>query len=120
MAEDNLMDFTGSESIKILRKTRGTVEDIFGKREEIESEIIIYGVLVGWGSSNTAESLNRDLVNTGVTFYLPAGTKILKDDKFSYKGETWEKVGSAQEWEAPPSFGDWAAGVVVNAKKVEG
>lgn len=114
------MDFIGSEKIQIVRNGTGVEDPIFGRREPVKEYIDVNGVFVAWGSSSTNESLYRTTLQAEVTFYLPAGTKVLEGDNFRYRGETWEKVGISQEWEAPPSFGNWLAGVVVNAKRVTG
>jgi hypothetical protein len=114
------MEFFGSEKIQIVRKTAGIEDPIFGKKKGSTEYIDVNGVFVAWGSSSTNESLYRTTLQADVTFYLPSGTKVLDGDNFLYRGEHWEKVGISQEWEAPPSFGNWLAGVVVNAKRVTG
>lgn len=113
------MDFYGSDSITILRKVYSDPDE-FGMPTETLAEIEINGVFVSWGASSMVEEINRLSSNSEVTFYLPYGTDIRNGDNFLFNDEKWERAGTAQYWQAPPSFGSWTPGVVVNAKRVEG
>jgi hypothetical protein len=50
-----------------------------------------------------------------LTLYLPAGTDVQDDDKFTVRGKVYEIDGEAFEWKE--GLGSWNPGVVVNLQR---
>ena len=65
--------------------------------------------------SGTNFDADQIVLTDGLTLYLPAGTSILDDDKFTVRGKTYEIDGEAFEWKN--GLGSWNPGVVVNLQR---
>lgn len=75
----------------------------------------------GWAppSADTEpERANRDLVESDLDLYAPAGTVSRPHDRWVVDGETFEAVGHVQDFTKGPW--QWAAGVRIKLNRVEG
>jgi SPP1 family predicted phage head-tail adaptor len=65
--------------------------------------------------SGTNFDADQIVLTDGLTLYLPAGTDVQDDDKFTVRGKVYEIDGEAFEWKE--GLGSWNPGVVVNLQR---
>lgn len=71
--------------------------------------------LVSARLSGTNFDADQIVVTDGLTIYLPSGTDVQDDDKFTIRGKVYEIDGEAFEWR--DGLGTWSPGVVVNLQR---
>jgi hypothetical protein len=71
--------------------------------------------LVSARLSGTNFDADQIVITDGLTIYLPAGTEVQDDDKFTIRGKVYEIDGEAFEWR--DGLGTWNPGVVVNLQR---
>lgn len=109
----------GNETILIKRRIESNVDDDYGLPEWTEELISIDGALIAWGSTSTDYGVDRVLINSAISLYLPEGVEVQTGDVFVVRGEQYKTDGEVQNWKAPLGF-SIPTRVVVNLKKVEG
>lgn len=104
----------GTETVTIVRKTAGTVDD-YGNVTESMSLIAVPGCLVGFGSTDEPVTVDGFPQHSQVTIYFPEGIVIDEADSFVLRGSTWVKDGRQMDWVSP--FVGHSLGVVVNVRQ---
>ena len=107
----------GTETVTIVRRTLGTVDD-YGNPTETTSLIAVTGCLVGFGTTNEPVLVDTTPVDSQVSIYFPEGTVIEANDSFVMRGESWVKDGRPMDWISP--FQSQQVGVVVNVRQQRG
>jgi hypothetical protein len=108
--------YNGGETVTIKRRGESGT-DQYGNKTYTLTSIPVQNVLIGFGASGEPTAVDRDPIDAKLTLYFPSGTAIQEGDKFSIRGEDWEKDGQAQDFKPPFDF---SAGVVVPVKKRNG
>lgn len=101
------------ESITRIRRS-STSTDSYGQPVYTTTEATLQA-FVSARLSGTNFDADQIVVTDGLTIYLPAGTEVLDDDRFSIRGKTYEIDGEAFEWKE--GLGSWNPGVVVNLQR---
>lgn len=103
----------GTETVTIVRRTLGTVDD-YGNPSETTSMISVPGCLIGFGSTDEPIAVDASPQSSQVTIYFPAGTIVQANDSFVFRGSAWVKDGRQMDWISPTQQ---HVGVVVNVRQ---
>ena len=105
-------------TVKVLRippQPSGRKRDRFGDSAGFQAHHRITNVAVEWNNSTEPDAGERELVQSDVTLYCPAGTDILASDRVELPdGDEYFVVGKPQRWQSP--FTGWKPGVVVQLR----
>jgi hypothetical protein len=109
---------SANTSITVKTKIKTENEDGYGLPIYAESSET-FDALVGWGATGLDYGVDRNVMTTQATIYLPLTKRIEKGAKIYIDGSLYRQDGEGVTWEAPQG---WAlsAGQVVLIKKVEG
>lgn len=115
------MKFAHGETVTRLRAT--TVLDpysgeVTGLSWETPDELPIPQVGIEPRPSTEPVQLARNSVVSGFTLYVPTGSDIKAADRMQVRGTIYDVDGDVADWHNP--FTGWAAGMVVQTKKVAG
>lgn len=108
--------YNGGETVTIKRRSESGT-DQYGNKTYTLTTIAITNVYIGFGATGEPNEVDRDPIDAKLTLYFPNGTTIEESDKFTIRGEDWEKDGQYQDYKPPFDFN---AGVVVPVKKRNG
>jgi len=101
------------ESITQIRRS-STSTDSYGQPVFTTTSTTVQAI-VSARVSGTNFDADQIVVTDGLTIYLPTGTTVQDDDKFTIRGKTYEVDGEAFDWR--DGLSSWAPGVVVNLQR---
>lgn len=101
------------ESITRTRRS-STSTDSYGQPVYTTASVTLQAY-VSQRVSGTNFDADQIVLTDGLTLYLPAGTDVQDDDKFTVRGKVYEIDGEAFEWKN--GLGAWNPGVVVNLQR---
>lgn len=101
------------ESITQIRRSSTSTDD-YGQPVYTTTETTVQAI-VSARISGTNFDADQIVITDGLTIYLPAGTDVQDDDRFTIRSKTYEIDGEAFEWKE--GLGSWNPGVVVNLQR---
>lgn len=105
-------------SITVKTETKTGNEDGYGIPVTTESSET-FEALVGWGATGLAYGIDRNIMTTQATLYLPLNKQITKGAEIYINGELYRQDGEGITWTPPQGF-SLTAGQVVQIKKIAG
>lgn len=109
----------GRESVTVIRKVFDGRDEL-GKAKWVESVIVVPNcVIAPRTTERRINGVTEYVYDTSYSIYFPAGTDILADDVFIFRGDRYFKDGSPKQWElSGDTFNP--AGIEVNVRLIEG
>ncbi len=105
-------------TVKVLRippQPSGRKRDRFGDSTGFQEHHRIANVAIEWESTTEPNPGERELVQSDITLYCPAGSDILASDRVELPdGDEYFVVGKPARWQSP--FTGWQPGVVVKLR----
>jgi len=101
------------ESITQIRRSSTSV-DSYGQPVYTTTSTTVQAI-VSARVSGTNFDADQIVVTDGLTIYLPTGTDVQDDDKFTIRSKTYEVDGEAFDWR--DGLSSWSPGVVVNLQR---